>query len=193
MSRVMHQSRPTHRLERPQQILKAVRDCADAELDDVLIKARESWHGLSRAFLVQLTAKPGAVKKNGEQLGGGRGLPLHEAWARLDKAGHQLHPVLVSYLEPLELKLKAITDFELFLTLWPKLEGLEFHRGTSLLVRDWVGVQFHLYWESPLSGRLQPDLLQRLRPLWENTTPTVAQRLSPKRACCLGCASSTRP
>ena len=179
-------SRPTHRLERPQQIQKAVRDCADAELDDILIKVRESWHGLSRAFLVQLTAKPRAVRNDGVQLGGGRDLPLHEAWTRLDKAGHQLHPVLLSYLNPLELNLASIADFELLLTLWPKLEGVEFHRGTSLLVRDWVGVQFHLYWESPLSGRLQPELLQRLRPLWESTTPTVAQRLSPKRACCLG-------
>ena len=140
-----------HRLERPRQIVKTVRDCDDAELDEILIHARE-WHGLSRALLVTLTSKLG-VRKDGLQLGG-RGMPLHEAWARLDKAGHSLQPALVGYLEALDLKLASIADFELFLTLWPKLEGVEFHHGASLLVRDWVGVQFHLYWESPLGGRL---------------------------------------
>lgn len=175
-------------MQRPNQIVKGLCDIPDTHelLDKALKHVHESWHGLGGVLLVTLTNEPTILKEIRGVRRSGLGLPLHEAWTRLCTAGFSMWPTMLGRLDP-ELHLSA-ADFELLLTLWPKLEGVELAgaRGHTF-VRDWVGVKLLAYYETPDgAAELAPATLQRFRPLWAEVVPTVAQRLSPKRACALG-------
>ena len=152
------------------QTLKSVRDCDDAGLDAALAEARKVWGGLAGRLLLILTRK------------GKRSVA--QAWAMLKKAGFsKMGAYDIAFL--CESTPLTLADFELIASLWGKLEGVTCCSGGSpKLVRDWVGVRFIQYWQSPSgAAALTPAVLQRLRPLWEAATPTVSQRLSPARAC----------
>lgn len=174
-------------MDRPRQIIHAIRTCPEASLTDNLERASGTYRGLGGSLLVVLTSASHPGSKLARLRLWGRGLPLHDAWARLLAAGFWMTGLLarLGCVEP-TLHL-ALADFELLLMLWPRLEGVEMERSRDGTVKHWVGVRFFKFWQSPAGAAvLHPEILQRLRPLWEKMAPSVAQRLSPERACGLG-------
>ncbi len=167
---------PQHRSS-PKQYLARARDCDDDELRPVLAQIRHEYGGMSGRLLCMLLAK--------------RKMLLADAWHLLRECGHTPHHGHLSMIEAMTPLVLA--DFELILSMWPKLTDLERNApgvtGSNLprLVQGWAGVRFIQYWQSPAGGAaLTPDALQRLRPIWEPVSPTQAQRLAPERACGLG-------
>ena len=159
------------------QFIALVRECEDDSLHDLLIKVRQEFSGMAGRLLCVLTST--------------RKMPLSVVWHLLVECGHAPHH---SHLSMIDVMLPlAIADFELILSLWPKLADLERTapgmQGKNLprLVQGWAGVRFLEYWQSAAgAAALDADKLQRLRPIWESVAPTQAQRLPPVRACSLG-------
>lgn len=146
--------------------------CLEEELDDVLCKAASVWPHLADRLLTSVL-----IKRHRMQ--------LHVAYKRLQSAGFEMNHRHLTAVSRSFMRLNRVPpdtwlqlpDFELLLSLWAPIDEAP--------VRQWWGLRFFCYWESLSQHDLTPEKLLHFRPLWENVSLTVGQKLSPDRVCSL--------